>query len=470
MGDFQSVTDRFLSWFKSVGGEFRDDLLEIQDLRARDAGRGIIAIQEIPEDTTLFTIPRNAIINTETSELGQKIPGLFDTTFDENDEDAEPLDSWGSLILVMLYEYLHGEASRWKPYFDVLPQTFDTPIFWTDAELKELQGTCLTPEKIGRQESDNMLRTRILPIVANNSSIFYPEGAAQMSEDDLLALAHRIGSTIMAYAFDLDNGNEQSDDEEDGWVEDRDGKTMLGMVPMADILNANADFNAHVNHGDSLEVNSLRTKLAAGTEILNYYGPLPTSELLRRYGYITPEHRRYDVVELPWNLVRSAVAQQLNLPEDVLEGIETELDEEEVEEYFIIERDSGEPDSEGRLVYPPKLRDISLELDEQLKTILKALKKAKPNAFVDKRKREDVCNAAILQALTAKLGQYPTTAQEDDALLKKGDLSKRHRMAIEVRLGEKILLEEGIDLVKGNGSGDEEASDERATKKAKTRD
>lgn len=80
-------------------------------------------------------------------------------------------------------------------------------------------------------------------------------------------------------------------------------------------------YQAHVNHGDNLAVNSLRTNLPAGSEILNYYGPLPTSELLRRYGYVTPEHRRYDVVELPWNLVRLAVAQQLNLAEDVLEGM-----------------------------------------------------------------------------------------------------------------------------------------------------
>jgi SET domain-containing protein 6 len=142
----------------------------------------------------------------------------------------------------------------------------------------------------------------------------------------------------MAYAFDLDNGNEESDNEEDGWVEDRDGKTMLGMVPMADILNANADFNvsidhacvalsvltsmqAHVNHGDSLEVNALRSNLLAGSEILNYYGPLPSSELLRRYGYVTPEHRRYDVIELPWSLVRSAVAQHLELTEKILEQV-----------------------------------------------------------------------------------------------------------------------------------------------------
>jgi SET domain-containing protein 6 len=145
------------------------------------------------------------------------------------------------------------------------------------------------------------------------------------------------------------------------------------------------------------------------------------------------------------------------------------MDEDEVEEYFIIERDSGEPDSEGRLVYPAKLREISPELDEQLKAVLKMIKKSQPDAFADKRKREDICNAAILQALTAKLGQYPTTAQEDEALLKKRDLSKRQCMAVEVRLGEKLLLQEGIDLIKGNVAGDDDAADGRATKKAKTK-
>lgn len=202
-----------------------------------------MATKDISQDTTLFTIPREAIINTDTSKLAEKLPGVFGEPSDEEDDDTEPLDSWGSLILVMLYEYLQGEASKWKPYFDVLPQTFDTPIFWNEVELRELEGTCLTAEKIGREESDEMLRTRILPIILQNLAVFYPEGANQLSEDDLLAVAHRMGSTIMAYAFDLENGEQQSDDEEDGWAEDREGKTMLGMVPMADILNANADFN-----------------------------------------------------------------------------------------------------------------------------------------------------------------------------------------------------------------------------------
>ena len=145
------------------------------------------------------------------------------------------------------------------------------------------------------------------------------------------------------------------------------------------------------------------------------------------------------------------------------------MDEDEVEEYFIIERDSGEPDSEGRLVYPAKLHEISPELDEQLKTVIKKLKKAKPDVFADKRKREEICKAAILQALTAKLGQYPTMAQEDEALLRRDDLSKRHRMAVEVRLGEKTLLQEGIDLLKKSVGEDEGTAGEPASKKAKTK-
>lgn len=43
--------------------------------------------------------------------------------------------------------------------------------------------------------------------------------------------------------------------------------------------------------------------IAKGEEVLNDYGPLPRSDLLRRYGYITPEYAQYDVVEIPQSLV-----------------------------------------------------------------------------------------------------------------------------------------------------------------------
>lgn len=78
---------------------------------------------------------------------------------------------------------------------------------------------------------------------------------------------------------------------------------------------------AHVNHEeDSLTVTSLRP-IKAGEEILNYYGPHPNSELLRRYGYVTEKHSRYDVVEIPWDVVESAMTSNFGISSKVLEQL-----------------------------------------------------------------------------------------------------------------------------------------------------
>jgi hypothetical protein len=59
---------------------------------------------------------------------------------------------------------------------------------------------------------------------------------------------------------------------------------------------------------------SLR-KITAGEEVLNYYGPLPNSDLLRRYGYVTAKHSLHDVAEVSWDLV-AKVALQTGLIDD----------------------------------------------------------------------------------------------------------------------------------------------------------
>ncbi|KAI8206182.1 Ribosomal lysine N-methyltransferase 4 [Colletotrichum sp. SAR 10_76] len=470
MGDeFQTKSQGFLAWFKSLpGATFHNDI-EIVDLRGQNAGRGIIATKDIPAETTLFTIPRRSIINVETSELPKKIPQVF-TGNDGDDEDMEnePLDSWGSLILVMIYEFLQGAASPWKPYFEVLPEKFDTLMFWESSDLEHLKGSAVL-SKIGKEEADEMFRSRILSVIAVNPAIFYPEGSSPLGEAELLQLAHRMGSIIMAYAFDLDNEEEPEQEEDDEWIEDRDGKTMLGMVPMADILNADAEFNAHVNHGDDeLTVTALRP-IPAGEEILNYYGPHPNSELLRRYGYVTPKHSRYDVVEIPWDLVQVSVSEHLKIGDDVWKQVEEYLDPEELEDVFVLERESGEPDSEGQIRTVAEVREISAELEEQLKAVLKAIKKINGDLIPDKRKRDEVFHAVIVSTLQKILSQYPTSTQEDEALLSTGDLTTRQRMAVQVRLGEKKLLQEALEFAGSTAPAEgEQEEPERSSKKART--
>lgn len=146
---------------------------------------------------------------------------------------------------------------------------------------------------------------------------------------------------------------------------------------------------------------------------------------------------------------------------------ESELDEEELEEVFVIERDSGEPDSEGRLSGSPQVREISSELEDQMKAFLKAVKKLGPEMIPDKRKRDEIAASVIEKVLAVRMSQYPTTLLEDQALLSSSDLPPRKRMAIEVRVGEKLLLQEAIAFVSGAASAAPEDDGQRAAKKAR---
>jgi SET domain-containing protein 6 len=350
----------------------------------------------------------------------------------------------------MIYEYIQGDASQWKPYLDVLPSVFDTPMFWSPAELSELQASALVA-KVGKEEADRMIKSKILSVIRAHDHVFFPPGSQKLDDAQLLELAHRMGSTIMAYAFDLekDDANDEAD-EEDEWVEDREGKTMLGMVPMADILNADAEFNAHINHGeDALTATALRT-IRAGEEVLNYYGPLPNGELLRRYGYVTPKHSQHDVVELPWELVETELRQRVGnhmMPADWEEAKRLGQSDEEFEESFVLERSSDDPDSAGQLVTDAVFAGLPDELGEQFKTFLKAIKKVgnvelAAQALSDKDTRKDLYLQAVLGALQARERQYLTSLEDDERLMNACELTGRQRMALWVRRGEKQLLRE----------------------------
>lgn len=406
-----------------------------------------MATRDIAPDTTLFEIPRQGIINVQTSGLPARLPGVFERDGQplDNEDGTPKLDSWSSLILVLIYEYLRGAESPWKPYFDVLPETFSTPMFWSDEQIEVLQGSHLRG-KIGKHDADSMFREQILPIIRSHSDVF--ANASTLGDDEVVLLAHRMGSTIMAYAFDLENEDgreEEAEDEE--WIEDREGKTMMGMVPMADMLNADAEFNAHINHGDeSLTATSLRT-IKAGEEILNYYGPHPNSELLRRYGYVTQRHARYDVVEIPWSVVEEALSETLEIPLETIESVRRGQDEDEMEDTFVLERESGEPNPDGTFAAPAILKTLPEDLLDQLKAFIWAIRKVSPNSVPDKRKRDEVHIEALVSTLQKLEARYATTATEDVVLLQRGGLAERSQLAIVVRLGEKRLLQEAKDLL-----------------------
>jgi SET domain-containing protein 6 len=149
----------------------------------------------------------------------------------------------------MLYEYTNQDSSNWVSYFNVLPSNFNTLMFWADDEIAELQASAVV-HKIGKTGADEMFTKELVPVIKEFADIFFSgdmrakERAESMTQADNMLLMHKMGSLIMAYAFDVEPANLEKDVDEEGYAsEDEDEALPKGMVPMADMLNADADRN-----------------------------------------------------------------------------------------------------------------------------------------------------------------------------------------------------------------------------------
>ncbi|KXT03454.1 hypothetical protein AC578_1630 [Pseudocercospora eumusae] len=451
--DFQSTSDKFLTWLKSTGATISSKV-QLADLRDRAAGRGVgmsylrmqkrmrtcvlirdvpVATEDLAEDEELFSIPRTSILTTETSDLPTAIS-----------QDLN--DPWLSLILAMVYEYLRGTESPFNPYFDVLPENFDTLMFWTDDELQHLKGSAVV-EKIGKEGADTKFSEQLIPIIAQHTDIFK---TGSRSNHELLALCHRMGSTIMAYAFDLEKPtSDQSTENVEEWEEDEEEEEEIlpkGMIPLADMLNANADSNnAKLFYEDDKVVMKTIKKIKPGEELFNDFGPLPRADLLRRYGYVTSNYAKYDVVEISADLIKERAKAFLQADENGLYTKWQYAEEQGVlDDAYDIARAGSE---EG-------------QFPEELCVFLNLLVSTKPEfekmVNKDKLPKAELSSEAkmlLRNVLVHRYAEYPAekTASEP--------ASGRVEMARQVIDGEKEVIREAIEAVTDANTNKKRAAD-----------
>jgi SET domain-containing protein 6 len=355
------------------------------------------------------------------------------------------LGPWLSLILVMLYEYTNGDASNWAPYFSVLPTDFNTLMFWSDDELAELQGSAVL-HKIGKEGANEAFMEHLLPVIKEFADIFFAgderakQRAEEMRDERNLTLMHKMGSLIMAYAFDVEPATPRKDVDEDGFAEEEEDEALpKGMIPLADMLNADADRNnARLFYENKhLDMKALKP-IRAGEEIFNDYGPLPRSDLLRRYGYVTDNYAQYDVVEIPMELVTDLAT---------VAGVHFEDRIEYLEEQDII--DTGyDITASSPFTIQESLSPELVILVETLLLSQEEYERLKSKGKMPKPEKMTSNGAEFLHKLVqARTAQYATTLEEDiqsvNAIPPVGDATtKQRRFAIAkaVRIGEKQLL------------------------------
>lgn len=339
-----------------------------------------------------------------------------------------------ALTAVILAESLR-EDTKWAPYFAVLPRQLDSLVFWSDAELAELQASTVV-NKIGKEGAEEMFSRNLVPLGFDVNT------------------CHRVASTIMAYAFDIPEDEQKEEtvkEGEDDLVSDNgeDEKTILSMIPLADMLNADADSNNARLCCDNEELEMRAVKpIFKGEEIFNDYGQLPRSDLLRRYGYVTDNYASFDVAELSTqsvlaafsaNVLQSVDQSLMPLNQEQLKK-RTELAEREgvyEDSYDIAHANSDEPGISDELL---ALLYLLLVDDENLTTILNS------QSTIPSRSKlaTELVGRVLVVLLRARESEYSTTVEEDEALNQTDTLAHRTRMALQVRLGEKRVLRQAI--------------------------
>lgn len=478
---FEAVTQKFLEWLPTMGITMSPKM-QIADLRSEGRGRGVgkfplydvyclplgqiihcgfscllfygctrlcanqclVATGDFEEDEVIFSIPRRSVINLKYTTDTYDVANIHASVPDLPPWLVHPpiyptMHSTQLTLSQSLTAILVGQSdqvtSRHLPYFGVLPQHLDTLVFWSDSELDELQASTVV-NKIGKAGAEEQFNKHLTPVGFDMDA------------------CHRAASIIMAYAFDipdedadkvfgsLDEDELESDDEENE-------KTILSMVPLADMLNADADRNNARLFYDAkdLEMRTIKP-IAKGEEIFNDYGQLPRADLLRRYGYATDNYAPFDVAEISTQSIldrfTGPALQELDpsLQPLTQAQLKRRLEIAEREGVYEDSFDVFHASADQTAISDEFAAFIFLLLAS--KETFDAIHSSQIAIPSRSKLTTELAGKVFVAILKAKLAEYATTAVEDEAILQEQNLPYRKKVAVQVRLGEKKVLQGAI--------------------------
>lgn len=326
------------------------------------------------------------------------------------------LKPWVSVALFLMREKKLGDSSSWKPYIDILPDSTNSTIYWSEEELSELQGSQLLNTTLGVKE-----------LVANEF--------AKLEEEVIIPHKRLFPFDIKLNDFFWAFGILRS-----RAITRLQGQSLV-LIPMADLINHSPDITApdyawEVRGAGLFSrdlVFSLRNPIPvkAGDQILIQYDlDKSNAELALDYGFIEsrPERNAYTLT--------------LEIPEsDPFYGDKLDIAESNgmgETAYFDIVLDQPLP-----TIMLPYLRLLALGGEDAflLESIFRNSIWGHLELPISRANEELICKV-VRDACRSALSSYNTTIEEDEKLMVQGDLNPRQEIAVGIRLGEKKVLQQ----------------------------
>ncbi|KAJ8470563.1 hypothetical protein OPV22_024906 [Ensete ventricosum] len=239
-----------------------------------EAGRGAVASEDMGIGDIALEIPESLIISEDlvyNSDMFDVLKNLDGITSD-------------TMLLLWSMRERFNPNSKFKIYFDTLPEEFNTGLSFGVDSLTVLEGTLLLEELLQSKEHIRKQFDALFPALCDN----YP-GIFQQE-------LYRWDKFLWACELWYSNGMK---------VVFADGKLRTCLVPVAGFLNHS--LCPHILHYGRVDPESKSLKFPvsrpceAGDQCNLSYGSFPSSHLIMFYGFLPKGDNPYDVIPLDFD-------------------------------------------------------------------------------------------------------------------------------------------------------------------------
>ncbi|KAJ1950437.1 hypothetical protein EC988_004387, partial [Linderina pennispora] len=216
-------------------------------------GNGVVAKQALTAGEAYIHIPPELII---TDKVCRSILPA------DSKLEGRPL-----MCAFLVHERLVNKQSFWKPYIDVLPKEFHTPLFFSDDELQFLDGTP-AGSSVGEMREKYMKEY---------------EQALEAVEETVLPRSV-FTFNMYLWAVTVCTSRSFTDDLVKDHEDARSARNAI-LLPLMDMVNHYPQSKVTWRHGTSGISLVTEAGLAVGSQALNNYGPKSNEELMLGYGF-----------------------------------------------------------------------------------------------------------------------------------------------------------------------------------------
>ncbi|XP_041353715.1 actin-histidine N-methyltransferase-like isoform X2 [Gigantopelta aegis] len=398
----------FLGWLKENGVQTNS----VEIVNYPSFGFGLQARQDLKEPELFLSIPRKLMMTVDSA----KKSGLGAVYAEDKIMQAMPNIT---LALHLLCEKKKAD-SFWKPYIDILPSSYTTPLYFGEDDLQHLKGSPAHGDSLSQYRN-----------IARQYAYFY---RLLQKSPAASSLAIKDSFTFDDYRWAVSSVMTRQNQ-----IPTPDGsRVTFGLIPLWDMCNhTNGYFTADFNvEKDCSECFCLRD-FNKDEQIYIFYGARSNAEFLVHNGFVYPENENDRLcLKLgiskgdPLFVLKSEVLSKVGLESSrafFLHCGDNPIDGDllaflrvfNMEEELLKERFSGEMAAENLQKLKELEHPVSPENDQKVWN------------FIEMR-------ASLI------LKSYPTTREDDEEELQKEGLSEPHRLALQLRVCEKTILQNTV--------------------------